>query len=138
MLIVILISTILLDISGIAFSLLYLWLNIFSKYTDLDERNKSILKIAKTTMVLSMIFALLSCLLANNLNVASNIARTSLLYAVIAISWLVVLLACGGAMLYRNLSKKEFSSEIGQTTKQIFVIALPGAIIGFVLSWLFS
>ena len=135
---VLFLSTILLAVSGVAFSFVYLWLNVFSKYSDLAERNKNILKISQATMVLSMVFALLSCLLSNTTAIEDAISKTALQYAIIAISWLVVLLACGAALLYISISKKTFKAEVSSAIKKIFKIALPGAIVGLIFSWLFS
>ena len=135
---VISISTMFLHFSGIIFSLIYLWLNVFSKLPDLPARNGNILKIIKTTIISSMIFAFLSCLLAKNAQIEKSIALTSSLYAVIAISWLVILLACGVSLIYSSISKKPYRTDVGQAVKNIFKLAMPGAIIGLILSWLFS
>lgn len=132
------IATLILNISGVAFSAIYIWLNSFSKITDLAERNNSILKITKVSMSLSMVFALLSCLLSNNNVIEDAIGSTATLYSIIAISWLVVLLACGVAMLYSFVSKAKFKTELLSSVKKIFVIALWGAGISMVLTWLFS
>ena len=112
--------------------------NVFSKITDLSDRNASVLKITRTSVVLTMVFALLSCLLSNSGEIEAAIQRTTTLYTVVAISWLVVLLLCGIAMIFSLVSKKTFKAELAKSVKKIFVIALWGSIVAMVLSWLFS
>lgn len=131
-------STLLLDVSGVLFSFAFLWLNVFTDYSDLSVRNKNILKISKSTMILSMVFALLNCLLSNTNYVEASISKTATLYTIIAISWLVVLLACVVALMYLSIIKKSFKADVSTAIKQVFKNALPGAIIGLFLSWLFS
>lgn len=135
---VLVVSTMILNFAGIAFAAIYIWLNVFSTVIDLAERNASVLKITKISMVLSMVFALLSCLLTNTGDVEAAIARATMLYSVIAISWLAVLLLCGVAMFLSLVSKKTFRREITKSVKNIGIIALWGAVAGMVLSWLFS
>ena len=132
------VSTMILNFAGIAFAAVYVWLNVFSKITDLDDRNATVLKITRTSVVLTMVFALLSCLLSNSGEIEAAIQRTTTLYTVVAISWLVVLLLCGIAMIFSLVSKKTFKAELAKSVKKIFVIALWGSIVAMVLSWLFS
>lgn len=132
------VSTMILNFAGIAFAAVYVWLNVFSKITDLSDRNASVLKITRTSVVLTMAFALLSCLLSNSGEIEAAIQRTTTLYTVVAISWLVVLLLCGIAMIFSLVSKKTFKAELAKSVKKIFVIALWGSIVAMVLSWLFS
>jgi len=132
------VSTMILNFAGIAFAAVYVWLNVFSKITDLSDRNASVLKITRTSVVLTMVFALLSCLLSNSGEIEAAIQRTTTLYTVVAISWLVVLLLCGIAMIFSLVSKKTFKAELAKSVKKIFVIALWGSIVAMVLSWLFS
>ena len=130
------ISTIVLDLAGVAFAATYIWLNSFSKITDLASRNTSILKISRVSMVLSLVFALLSCLLTNSGTVDGAISRATILYSIIAISWLVVLLGCGVAMYIAFISKTTFKDTLLQSFKKIFSIAITGAIVGMILAWL--
>lgn len=132
------VSTMILNFAGIAFAAVYVWLNVFSKITDLSDRNASVLKITRTSVVLTMVFALLSCLLSNSGEIEAAIQRTTTLYTIVAISWLVVLLLCGIAMILSLVSKKTFKAELAKSVKKIFVIALWGSIVAMVLSWLFS
>jgi len=135
---VLFVSTIVLNFAGIAFAAVYVWLNVFSKITDLTERNANVLKITKVTVILTMVFALLSCLLSNTGEIDVAIQRTTTLYSLVAISWLIVILLCGIAMIFSLVSKKTFKTELVNSVKKIFVIALCGSIVSMVLSWLFS
>lgn len=135
---IIYISTLALNFAGVVFAGTYIWLNVFSKITDLADRNTGILKITKTSMILSMVFSLLSCLLSNTSAIDATIQRTTSLYSIIAISWLVVLLICGISMLCAFVSKATYRRELAGSIRKIFNIALWGAIISLVLSWLFS
>lgn len=132
------VSTMILNFAGIAFAAVYVWLNVFSKITDLSDRNASVLKITRTSVVLTMVFTLLSCLLSNSGEIETAIQRTTTLYTVVAISWLVVLLLCGIAMIFSLVSRKTFKPELAKSVKKIFIIALWGSIVAMVLSWLFS
>lgn len=136
--IVLFILTIIFCMAGVAFSFVYIWLNTFSSVTDLSSRNADILKMSVTSMVLSPIFALLACLLANSGGVDKAIARTSVLYFIIAISWLAVILGCGISMLVTYSSKHRFKEGLLKSIKKIFSIAIIGFIIGAILAWLFS
>lgn len=130
------ISTIVLDVTGVAFAATYIWLNSFSKITDLAARNTSILKISRASMLLSLVFALLSCLLTNSGTVDGAISRVTILYSIIAISWLVVLLVCGVAMFIAFISKTTFKDSLLRSFKKIISIAITGAVIGMILAWL--
>lgn len=132
------ITTIILDLAGLAFAGTYVWLNSFSSITDLKDRNIGILKITKASVAMSLIFALLSCLLSNGSSIESSISRATTLFSIIAISWLVVILGCGVALLFTFIKKAEFKADLLKSIKKIFVIALWGAIIGIVCAWLFS
>lgn len=132
------ISTVVLCLAGVVFSLVYIRLNTFSKITDLDSRNSSILKISRASMVLSLIFALLSCLLSDLGNVGDAISRSSKLYSFIAVSWLVVILGCGISMLIALVSKTKYREGLLKSVKKIFSTALAGSIIGMLLAWLLS
>ena len=132
------IGAMILNFTGIAFAAVYIWLNVFSKITDLTARNTSVLKITRTSLVLTMIFGLLSCLLSDSGAIDMAIQRTATLYSTVAVSWLVMLLLCGIATIVSAVSKKPFKSELTSAVKRIFTVALWGAILGAVLSWLFS
>ncbi|MBR4550211.1 MAG: hypothetical protein IKO83_09905 [Oscillospiraceae bacterium] len=129
-------STIALNISGVVFSLVYIGLNLFSKAGDVGVRSETSLKIIKASVTWSLIFAFLSCLFLNTRVVSEAIARTSKLYSTIAVSWLAVILACGVSMLLMLASRKAIRSGLLQAIKKLFSVAMTGAIIAMLLSWL--
>lgn len=136
--IILFITTITLDFASVTFAGVYVWLNTFSKISDLSDRNTSILKIIKSLLVLSMIFAFLTCLFSTTISIEEAIRRVFLLYLIIALSWLMVLVGCGAAMIYALLSKSSFKNMLFDAIKKIFTPALVGTVIGIVLAWLFS
>ncbi len=130
------ISTLVLDFAGVVFAVTYIWLNSFSGVSDLAPRNAGILRITRTSVVLSLIFALLSCLLTSADTAETAIARAALLYAIIAVSWLVVLLGCAIAMFAAFVSKASFREGLSKSMRKIFAVAVTGAIFGMILAWL--
>ena len=135
--IVLFISTLVSQIASIVFAATYIWLNVFSKYTsDIGSRNRSILKIITTSMILSFVFALLSCLLTSQGGAANAVGRTALLYSIIGISWLVVLLGCGISMFLSFVSESKFKEESLYSIKKVFIISIIGACLGMILAWL--
>lgn len=132
------ISTLVLCFSGIAFSFLCIWLNTFSKVSDIKSRSAGMLKIIGTSMVLSIVFAFLSCLINDSDNTERAIEKLSELYAIIAVDWLVVIVGCGIAMLITFVSKTKYRKETIKSIKRVFLIALIGGLLGMVLSWLLS
>lgn len=130
------VSAIILNLAGVAFAATYIWLNAFSAITDLTARNAGILKITRTSMMSSLVFVLLSCLLTSVEDIENAINRATKLYSAIAISWLIVLLGCGAAMFVAFISKEKFKDDHLKSIKQIFVISLTGALLGMLLAWL--
>lgn len=131
-------ATLVLNFAGFLFAGVFLWINISGRYTDLADRNASALRISRVSMITSIAFAFLTCLLTESTEVTEAISRSALLYSIVAITWLAVILVCGITMLLTVISKKYYKPEISRATKQLFKIALPGSIICLVLTWLFS
>lgn len=132
------ISTLALNYSAIVFSLVYIWINIFSKISDVSERSTNIYKITKAAMWMSILFALATCLFTRSDDAYMATYRASKLYSNISISWLIVLFCYGIAMLCLFVSKKKFSTVIAKSLKNIFKISMTGASISILLSWLLS
>lgn len=131
-------ATLGLNLAGFLFAGVFLWVNFFGSYTDLSDRNTSALKISKVSMITSIAFAFLTCLLSETGEVTNAISQSALLYSIIAITWLIVIMACGIVMLLSVLSKKHYKPDVSRSIKQLFKIALPGSIICLILTWLFS
>ena len=130
--------TLVLNFAGFIFAGVLLWINMSGRYSDLTDRSANAIKIARVSMITSIVFALLTSLLSESADVAASISRTSLLYSIIAITWLAVILACGIVMLLSVISKKYYKAEVSLAVKNLFKIALPAAIVCLVLTWLFS
>ena len=132
------ISTLTLNFAGLIFAGIFLWMNYFGGFSDLSNRNKSSLKIIKISMIISMVFAFLTCLLTESAEITEAISKTAQLYIIIAITWIAVILGCGVLMIIRTISKNPFKTELTDAIKKLFKYALIGAIIALVLAWLFS
>ena len=131
-------ATLVLNFAGLLFAGVFLFINMSGRYTDLDDRNENTLKISKVSTITAIAFAFLTCLLADPMDVTNAISKSALLYSIIAITWLAVIIACGISMLLNIISKKYYKPEISRATKQLFKLALPGAIGCLILSWMFS
>lgn len=135
---IIYILTAIIAAAGVIFSAIYIWLNAFSSVSNLDERNKSLMKIIRATMVLPLIFALISYLISNVAYIETAIAATSRLYLIITICWIIVLVMWGIAMTFTLPSKKDSSMDTVHTLSKLFPISLIGIIISAVFAWLFG
>ncbi|MBQ9910081.1 MAG: hypothetical protein IJM50_01000 [Lachnospiraceae bacterium] len=136
--IILFISTFAMILAGLAFSLAYIWINAFSDRSDLKTRNNSIIRMTRTTMILSLIFALVSGLFAKTANASAAISRTVTLYSAIAISWLIVLLACGCVAFISFVSKSRFKEGLLPALKRLFTLGVIGAALGTFFAWLFG
>lgn len=135
---IIYILTAIIAAAGVIFSAIYIWLNAFSSVSNLDERNKSLMKIIRATMVLPLIFAFISYLISNVAYIETAIAATSRLYLIITICWIIVLVMWGIAMTFTLPSKKDSSMDTVHTLSKLFPISLIGIIISAVFAWLFG
>ena len=107
-------ATLVLNFVGFLFAGVFLWINISGSYTDLADRNASTLRISRVSMITSIAFSFLTCLLTESTEVTEAISRSALLYSIIAITWLAVILVCGITMLLTVISKKYYKPEISR------------------------
>ena len=135
---VLLIATIALDAVGALFAGVYLWMNLRGCVSDLSARNNNALKIARVSMIVSLVFAFLTCLLTDPSEAVAAISRSAVLFAVIAVTWLAVILAAGIVMLIALISKRLYKPELSRAVRRLCFVALPGAALGLLLMWLFS
>ena len=135
---VLLIATIVLDAAGALFAGVFLWINLTARVSDLPGRNSSALRIARVAMIVSLAFAALTCLLSDPSGITASISRSAMLFTVIAVTWLAVLLASGIVMLVALVSRRLYRPELSGAVRRLVFVALPGAITGLVLMWLFS
>ena len=84
------VSTLILCIAGALYSAVYLWLNSFYRTAESPRKNVGILRIIKSSVIWSMVFAFLSCLLAGGGAAYAAVDRASALYRVIALTWLAL------------------------------------------------
>lgn len=131
-------STWILTFVGVAFALVYLILNVFTRIRNLPERNAAALKICKVTIVLSIVFTLCSCLLCDPSEVEVMRVFADSTFMIIALSWLAIVALCGLSMLILLIFKSKFTSDVSRAIRKIFVTAFVGAIIALLLFWLLS
>ncbi len=131
-------ATLALNLAGFLAAGIFLWINIFGDFADLEDRNKSIFKISTASMILSLVFAFLTSLLSHTDRIEEAIEQSAVLFTIIAITWLVILVACCVVMLISVVSKKYFRATNASNVYKILKIALPGGIIAMVFTWLLS
>lgn len=130
-------ATLALNFSGFLFALVFIWINVFGKYSELAERNASTLHVIRVSMITSIVFSFLTSLLTEG-DVTESIDRSAVLYTIIALTWMIVILLCGVTLLLTLLSRKLYKPAVSHAAKRLFKIAIPGAIVCLVLTWLFS
>jgi uncharacterized membrane protein YjfL (UPF0719 family) len=131
-------ATIVLSAAGALFALVYLIMNAIGRADSLAERNAITLGVTRASMILSLIFALLICLLGDSSMIEKAIDKTDTLYTIIAIIWLGVIVACGVAVLCTIIFKKTYTWTTAHPIARLFRIALIGASIALVLAWLLA
>ena len=131
-------TTIVLSSLGALFALTYLIMNAIGKSSSLNDRNAALLSVTRASMILSLIFALLTCLLGDASEIDVAILTADKLYTSIAITWLGVILASGISLLCTVIFKKTYSWATAAPIKKLFHIALWAAIIALVLAWLLA
>ena len=129
-------ATVALTVSGVCFAGLYLWINLFSSLTDLADRSRNAYGISRISIILSLVFALLSSIITDSGSATEAIATSRTLFGIIAIAYLVITVVCGAAMIYAVLSRRAYRRGIGSVVGRMFLIAIIGAVIGLVFSWL--
>lgn len=132
------ISTIILNYVGAVYAVVYLWLNGFSRYRDAETRNPGLLKVTNTALTMTLIFTGVSCLLADAGSIQSAITRAGELYATVSVTHMAVILACGLVLLIVSTRRSGYKAEISAAVGKLFKIALKGALIAMVLSWLLT
>jgi len=131
-------ATIVLCATGALFALVYLIMNAIGRSASLAERNTSMLGVTRASMILSLIFALLICLLGDATMIEKTIDKADELYTIIAIIWLGVLLACGVALLCTIAFKKTYALATSKPIARLFRVAVVGASIALILAWLLA
>ncbi len=131
-------STWVLDFVGVAFALLYLILNVFTHISNLRERNVAMIKICRTTIILSVLFTFLSFLLCDPGEIETAIIFADNTFMIIALSWLAIVALCGVSMLILLIFKRKFTADVSRAIRKIFVTAFIGALVALLLFWLLS
>ncbi len=130
------IAALILHVTGIAFAGTYLWLNLFSRRSELTERSKEMRKMIWFCLALTMAFTLFSCLLSNVSGVEGAIARAEFLYSMLAVSWLVVVALCGIALLFAFVAGGGFRKDLVKALRKLFWTAMVGTVSGMIFVWI--
>ena len=131
-------GTIVLNVVGALFAVIYLWINLFCSFADVAVRSESLLKTARTSMWTSLVISLLASLLSDRRTFDEALIRSANLYTIIAITWVVMLLICSLMLLVSSVSRRWFKPGVPGIIKRIYGIAWPGAILGVILAWLLA
>ena len=131
------IATIILCISELAMGFSYIWLNMYSGFSDVTSRGDSLLKTMKTAGIFSLIFSLFIVLLADYGLAPAEIYRSSIAYRYIAITWLLLFLGCIISMITVAVSKSSPAGSIYTEIKKLVSMSIKFAIIAIIISWLF-
>lgn len=131
-------STIALNIAGFLFAGIYLWINFSGKYTDLEDRSKSTLRISLMSVIISLVFAFITCLLCSSDKIDIAMSKSAFLYAFIAITWLIVVLASGILVLLKVIFSGPYDKKFSGVITQLFKFAVPAIFISLLLMWLFT
>lgn len=129
-------SAIMLDLAAVIFAMVYIWLNTFSKIVDVWSRNEVIVRVVKITMILSILFAFLTCVVADEETFPDSVMDTHNLYIFIGLSWIVVLVCLAIAAIFRLVSKERFLDKKTGTLNRILKIAICGAVLSLGMAWL--
>ena len=128
-------ATVLLTLSGVCFAGLYLWLNIFSSLPDLADRSKNALSVSRVSVILSLVFALLNSVITDKASVEA-IEASALLFTIISISYLVVALACGVALICTLVSRYSYRRGLGGIVGRMFLLSSIGGAVALAFAWL--
>ena len=128
-------ATVLLILSGVCFSGLYLWLNVFSSLPDLDERSRNALKFSRVSIGLSICFALLNAIITEK-EAVEALALSSLLFTIVAVSCFVVALVAGVAMIFSVASRYSYRRGLGAVLGRLFATTAIGGGASLLLGWL--
>ncbi len=123
---------------GVVFSVIYLWLHLFSDMDRLDERNRLLLSSIRYTIFLSLLFALLSFLLGKTTPALEALNALSRLFAVITICWIIVMLLCGISIAIIHVGKGSLRETRVKAVRKAFFTAFWAVVISGFLTWLLS
>ena len=128
-------ATVLLILSGVCFSGLYLWLNIFSTLPDLDERSRNALKFSRVSIGLSICFAFLNAIITEK-EALEALELSSLLFTIVAVSCFIVALVSGIAMIFSVTSRYSYRRGLGAVVGKLFATAAIGGGVALLFGWL--
>ena len=128
-------ATVLLILSGVCFSGLYLWLNVFSSLPELTERSRNALRFSRVSIGLSICFSFLNAIITEK-EALEALELSSLLFTIVAVSCFVVALVSGVAMIFSVGSRYSYRRGLGAVIGKLFATAAIGGGVALLLGWL--
>ena len=132
------ILTVLLDICSVVSATSFIIINDFTIRTEWEERKKSILTVMKITMISSLITALFVGLFSTADAISESIAKTSLVYFIIAVSMAFIIVFSIIALIVKAFLRKQYNKGVFASTLKLITLSFLFLIISLIFSWLFS
>ena len=132
------ILTIILCFTGVGYSLVYLWLNSFSSQEDDKDRNAYLIGSIKGTMILSMIFILVTGMITKGKTVPDVVDGVSSFYTLEAIVLLSLTLVGTLTLMFLYLLKRFYTIDRVRAVRRFIRIAVVLSVITILLSWIIS
>ena len=109
--IILFIIPILFTLVTIVCSVVYLYINNFTTYSNIDERNKSLKRIIKYASIGSLVSTILYGLLNTGEDIEATISKTSTLYMIIGIAFSLIIITCIGIVTHKLIKKDRYEAD---------------------------
>lgn len=129
-------ATMVMGASGVMLALICVFINTFSRLPDLADRNVSIVRMIKISVLCTLLFALISCLVADAGMIYETIESVAYTYMLISISWLVIMLVGGIALVGILISRSRFERNRAKALSKIMTIAFWTMLLAMVFAYL--
>lgn len=136
--IILFIIPILFTLVTIVCSVVYLYINNFTTYSNIDERNKSLKRIIKYASIGSLVSTILYGLLNTGEDIEATVSKTSTLYMIIGIAFSLIIIACIGIITHKLIKKDRYEADCLSKNSYILKVLSIVTLISYVLSWLLS
>lgn len=136
--IILFIIPILFTLVTIVCSVVYLYINNFTTYSNIDERNKSLKRIIKYASIGSLVSTILYGLLNTSEDIEATVSKTSTLYMIIGIAFSLIIIVCIGIVTHKLIKKDRYEADCLRKNSYILKVLSIVTLISYVLSWLLS
>ena len=128
-------ATVCLALSGLCFSGLYLWLNLFSTLPDVEDRSKKTLRIVRVSAIVSLCFSLLNAIITDK-GAAEALVLAVELFTLNAVFLFIVVLASAVAMVYAIASRRTYHRGLVWIIGKLLLTAGITGAVSLLFSWL--